>query len=94
MNHSVDTMLVVSIQDLPTVHVACIDYQASSAQGDFHNKIRACFQRVHGWVRSLGQDPYSLLNLGVPNVEDGRLVSYGCCVEIPEPIFDSCVDST
>ena len=88
MNHSVDTMLAVSIRDLPTVHVAYIDYQASSEQGDFHNGIRACFQRVQSWVRSLGHDPYSLLNVGVPNVDDGRLLSYGCCVQIPEDVLN------
>ena len=86
MNHSVDTTLVVSIQDLPKVCVACIDYQASSAQGDFHNEIRACFQRVQNWVRGLGHDPYSLLNLGVPNVQDGQLMSYACCVQMPEDV--------
>jgi hypothetical protein len=66
MNHGVDTMLDVSIQDLPTVHVAYIDYQASSEQGDFHSEIRACFQRVQSWVARLGHDPHSLLNVGVP----------------------------
>jgi len=55
MNHSVDTMLVVSIQELPTVRVACIDYQPSSEQGDLHNEIRLCFQRVQNWIRGLGQ---------------------------------------
>jgi DNA gyrase inhibitor GyrI len=79
-------MLVVSIRDLPAVRVACIDYQASSEQGDFHNEIRACFQRVQSWIRGLGHDPYSLLNVGVPNVHDGQLVSYGCCVQIPEDV--------
>ena len=94
MKHSVGTMLVVSIHALPSVRVACIDYQASSEQGDFHNEIRVCFQRVQGWVRGLGHDPYSLLNVGVPNVQDSRLVSYGCCVQIPEEVQSAsdCVD--
>lgn len=86
MNHDVDTMLVASIQDLPTVHVAYIEHQASSEQGDFHNEIRACFRRVQSWVARLGHVPYSLLNVGVPNVEDGQLLSYGCCVQIPEDV--------
>ena len=86
MNHNEDIVLNVSVQDLPTVHVAYIDYQASSDQGDFHSEIRACFQRVQSWVRGLGHDPYSLLNVGVPNVHDGHLVSYGCCVQIPEDV--------
>lgn len=86
MNRRENTALVVSIQDLPTVHVAYIDYQASSEDGDVHSEIRACFQRVQSWVRGLGHDPYSLLNVGVPNVDDGQLLSYGCCVQIPEDV--------
>ena len=85
MNHD-STVLVVSIQDLPPVRVAYIDYQATSEQGDFHNEIRACFQRIQNWVRRLGHDPYSLLNLGVPDVHDGQLVSYGCCVQVPDDV--------
>lgn len=83
MSQRVDTMPVVSIQDLPTVHVAYIDYQASSEQGDF-NEIGACFQRVQSWVGRLGHDPHSLLNVRVPKADDGQLLSYGCCVQIAE----------
>ena len=86
MNQGTSTMLVVSIQDLPPVHVAFIDYQAGSEQGDFHSEIRACFQRVQSWVRDLGHDPYSVLNVGIPDVRDGQLVSYRCCVQIPEDV--------
>ena len=82
MNHSVDTMLDVSIRDLPAVHVAYVDYQASAEQGDFHDGIRACFQRVQSWVRGLGHEPYRLLNVGIPKVDGGQLQSYGCCVQI------------
>ena len=86
MSHSVETMLDVSIRDLPAVRVACVDYQAGPDQGDMHAGIRACFQRVQSWVESLGHDPYSLLNVGIPRVDGGQLLSYGCCVQIPEDV--------
>jgi DNA gyrase inhibitor GyrI len=92
MNHGAKIVLDVSIQDLPTVHVAYIDYQASSEQGDLHSEIRACFQRVQSWVARRGHDPYSLLNVGVPNVDDGQLMSYECCVQIPEDVQGSSDD--
>jgi DNA gyrase inhibitor GyrI len=86
MDHSVDIVLSVSIKDLPTVHVAYIDYQANFEEGNFHNEIRKCFQRVQNWVRKLGLDPHTLLNVGVPNVVDGQLLIYGCCVQVPEDV--------
>lgn len=86
MNHSVDSLLSVSIKDLPTVRVAYIDYQANSERGDLHNEIGKCFQHVQNWIRKLGHDPYTLLNVGIPNVVDGQLSSYGCCIQVPDDV--------
>ena len=86
MNHSLDVVLSVSIRHLPAVHAAYIDYQVDLEGGYFHSRIRKCFQRVQDWVRELGLDPYTLLNVGVPNVVDGQLLSYGCCVQVPEDV--------
>ena len=86
MSANATCSLSVSIKELPAVHVACIDYQANSERGDFHNEIRKCFQRVQNWVRKLDYDPYTLLNVGVPNVVDGQLSSYECCIQVPEDV--------
>jgi DNA gyrase inhibitor GyrI len=86
MNHSEETVPDVIIRDQPTVRVACVDYQPDPEQGDVHSGISACFQRVQSWVESLGHDPYSLLNVGIPHVDAGQLLSYACCVQIPEDV--------
>jgi DNA gyrase inhibitor GyrI len=86
MSENATPSLSVSIKELPAVHVAYIDYEANAEQGDFHNEIRKCFQRVQNWVRKLDYDPYTLLNVGIPNVVDGQLSSYGCCVQVPEVV--------
>lgn len=86
MSENASSLLSVSIKELPAVHVAYIDYKANAERADFHNEIRKCFQRVQNWVRKLDYDPYTLLNVGVPNVVDGQLSSYGCCVQVPEDV--------
>ena len=85
MNQSADTLLSVSLKDLPTVHVAYISYKASPEQDDF-NEIHKSFQRLQAWVRELGYDPYTTLTIGIPNVVNGQLLSYECCEQIPEEV--------
>ena len=83
MNDDSATWLSVSTKELPTVHVACLDYKAKAEQGDLYSEIHHCFQRVQEWVQGLGLDPLTLLHIGIPIVQDGQLSRYECCVEVP-----------
>jgi DNA gyrase inhibitor GyrI len=83
MNCSADTSLSVSFRDLPAFHVAYIDCRVNVEQSELRNEIGECFQRVQDWVRELGYDPYAMLTIGVPKVENGQLSSYECCEQIP-----------
>jgi len=76
--------LSVSIRELPSVHVAFIEYKANAEQGDMHNKIGECFRRVQAWVRERGYEPLTQLTIGAIRMVDGQLSSYECCVQIPE----------
>lgn len=86
MNHSVDTPLSVSIEDMPTVRVAYIECRMSVEQDQFRSEIRECFQRLQVWVRGLGYDPCALLTIGVSKLVGGQLSSYECCVQIPAQV--------
>lgn len=74
----------VAIKELPSVHVAYIEYRAGAEQGDMHNEIGECFRRVQAWVRERGYDPLTLLTIGAIKMVDGQPSSYECCVQIPE----------
>jgi DNA gyrase inhibitor GyrI len=78
--------LSVSIQELSSIRVACIDYLPGDQQSGFDQGIRQCFQRLQAWVKELGYDPYALLTIGVPHVQGNQLVKYTCCVQAPETI--------
>jgi DNA gyrase inhibitor GyrI len=80
------TTLSISIKELPSVHVAYIEYKVGSEQGDMHNEIGECFRRVQAWVRERGGDPFSLLNVGALNRLGGQLSSYECCVQVSEQV--------
>ena len=86
MGDNMATSLSVSIRELPTVHVAYLDYKANAEQGDLYNEIHKCFQRVQTWVQGLGWDPFTLLHVGIPVVRDGQLSRYECCVEVPAKV--------
>jgi DNA gyrase inhibitor GyrI len=83
---SVQGSLSVSIRDLPSVHVAYIEYKANAEQGDMHNEIGECFRRVQAWLGGRGYDPMTQLTIGVINMVDGRLSSYECCVQVPDKV--------
>ncbi|MEW6718146.1 MAG: GyrI-like domain-containing protein [Chloroflexota bacterium] len=55
-------------------------------RGDMHNKIGECFRRVQAWVREHGYDPLTQLTIGVIKMVDGKLSSYGCCIEVPTQV--------
>jgi len=84
MTDNTEASLSVSIGDLPSVHVACMEYQATADPSNMHDEIGECFRRVQAWLRERGYDPLTWLTIGVINVADGRLASYDCCVQVPE----------
>jgi DNA gyrase inhibitor GyrI len=47
--------------------------------------IRPAFQELRERVSACGLNPDSLLHVGVPDVVDGDLISYDCCIECPLP---------
>ena len=83
MNADSATALSVAIKDLQPVHVARVDYLPGVEAGDMHELIHACFERIQAWMRSLGLDPMSFLHIGVPVLQDGQLMLYECCVQVP-----------
>ena len=86
MSDNAATLLSVSIRELPTVHVAYIEYKPDAEQGDMHAQIGDCFRRVQAWVREHGYDPLSRLTIGAIKMTDGQLSSYECCVQVPEQV--------
>ena len=58
----------------------------------FHNRtinpdpvIRPTFRALRERLTEIGLDPDTLLHVGVPELADGQLVSYDCCIEFPLP---------
>jgi DNA gyrase inhibitor GyrI len=45
--------------------------------------IRPAFRELRAHVSGFGLDPDTLLPIGIPQVVDGQLVSYDCCIEFP-----------
>lgn len=86
MSDSTAARLVVSIGELPPVHVAYIGCDLAAAGGDVAGEIRQHFQRVQAWVREQGHDPHSLWSIGALRTVAGRPSSYECCVQVPEEV--------
>jgi len=61
MTNDPNASLSVSIRDLTSVHVACIEYKATADRSDMHDKIGECFRRVQGWFRERDYDLNGLL---------------------------------
>jgi DNA gyrase inhibitor GyrI len=47
--------------------------------------IRPTFRALRARLAGFGLDPDTLLHVGVPELADGQLVSYDCCLEYPLP---------
>jgi DNA gyrase inhibitor GyrI len=47
--------------------------------------IRPAFRTLRERVTMFGLDPDTLLHIGVPELVDGELISYDCCIEFPLP---------
>jgi DNA gyrase inhibitor GyrI len=70
------------LHDLRVVHSCCL---FRSEIGNPDKIIRPAFKELRLLVSGFGLDPDSLLHVGVPEIVDGRLVSYVCCIEFPLP---------
>ncbi|MBU0495233.1 MAG: GyrI-like domain-containing protein [Chloroflexi bacterium] len=88
MQHSTETPLAVSIQELAPVRVAYIDCQVNLAEGGYSSEIARCFQQVKDWVADQGLDVKALLTIGVIEEVDGRPAGYACCVQVPPAVTD------
>jgi DNA gyrase inhibitor GyrI len=86
MSNPAGQALSVSIRDLLPVEVAYTRCRVEQAAGNFSDQIRDGFQAVKDWVVQQGYDISGLKVIGVPQVIDGQLKSYECCVELPEPV--------
>jgi DNA gyrase inhibitor GyrI len=86
MSNSAGQALSVSIRDLLPVEVAYTRCRVEQAAGNFSDQIRDGFQTVKDWLIQKGYDISGLKVIGVPQVIDGQLKSYDCCVELPEPV--------
>ena len=86
MANDPNASLSVSVKDLLSVHVACIQYKAGADQSNMHDQTGECFRRVQAWLRERGYDPMTQLTIGAINMVDGQPASYDCCVQVPEGV--------
>jgi DNA gyrase inhibitor GyrI len=86
MSNQAGQALSVSIRDLLEVEVAYTRCRVEQAAGNFSDQIRDGFQTVKDWIMQQGYDTSGLRVIGAPQVIDGQLKSYDCCVELPEPV--------
>ncbi len=85
MSDNAATSLYVTIQELPSIHVAYIEYKPDAEQRNMHAEIGDCFRRVQAWVRERGYDPLTR-TIGAIQMVDDQLASYACCVQIAEEV--------
>jgi DNA gyrase inhibitor GyrI len=78
--------LSVCIRELPAMRVACLSCPAGGDQAEMAPCIRAAFQRVQAFLRSIDHDPYTLLTVGALRMEEGRLSTYDCCGQVPSSV--------
>ena len=86
MSNPAKQAVSVSIQELLGVEVAYTSCRVEQAAGNFSDQIRDGFQAVKDWLIQQGYDISGLKVIGVPQVTEGQLKSYECCVELPEPV--------
>ncbi len=77
--------LDVEVRDLPEVRVIHQLLLFHSNAGNPDGVIRPAFKRLRQKVSESGLDPDALLHIGIPEVVEGELVSYECCIEMPLP---------
>jgi DNA gyrase inhibitor GyrI len=71
-----------SLSDLQVIHRLLL-FNSNPVNPD--KVIRQAFRQLRQRVTENGLDPDGLLHVGVPEVVDGQLVSYDCCIEFPLP---------
>jgi len=86
MSNPAKQAVSVSIQELLGVEVAYTSCRVEQAAGNFSDQIRDGFQAVKDWLIQRGYHISGLKVIGVPQVTEGQLKSYECCVELPEPV--------
>ena len=86
MSNPAKQAVSVSIRELLGVEVAYTSCRVEQAAGNFSDQIRDGFQAVKDWLIQQGYDISGLKVIGVPQVTEGQLKSYECCVELPEPV--------
>ena len=86
MNNPTGQALSVRIRDLLPVEVAYTRCHVLQAAGNFSGEIQDGFQLVKDWAAQNGFDLSLLKVLGIPQVSNGQLTSYECCIELPEPV--------
>ena len=86
MSNQTVQALAVSIRDLLPVEVAYTRCRLEQSAGNFSDQIRDGFQVVKDWAAQKGFDTSLLKVVGIPQVSNGQLTSYDCCIELPEPV--------
>lgn len=86
MSNPAGPALSVSIRDVLPVEVAYTRCRVEQAAGNFSDQIRDGFQVVKDWAMHKGYDLSLLKVIGIPQVINGQLTSYECCIELPEPV--------
>jgi DNA gyrase inhibitor GyrI len=71
-----------TLLDLQVIHRLLL-FHSSTIKPD--KAIRPAFLALREQVAGFGLDPDSLLHIGVPEIADGQLVCYDCCIEFPLP---------
>lgn len=71
-----------SLPDLQVIHRLLL-FNSNPVNPD--KVIRPAFRQLRQRVTEVGLDPDVLLHVGIPEVVDGQLVSYDCCIEFPLP---------
>ena len=79
------SFLDVEMRALPDLQVIHHFILIHSDPGNPDKIIRPAFRALRERVMEFGLDPDSLLHVGVPELADGHLVSYDCCIEFPLP---------
>ena len=75
--------LSVEYVDLEPFRVAYLTYRPEGNPLDMFGQVKAVFEKVTDWAVGHGLDLEKQRLMGIPVVEDGILVSYDCCMEVP-----------
>jgi len=77
--------LNVELRDLVPLRVLHRNCLFRSASGNPDKVIRPAFKELRLRISAFGLDPDTLLHVGAPEIIDGQLAAYNCCIEFPLP---------